>query len=328
MKRGAALSRPDMRAVPIAALAIVAITMLSGCLAPIEERFRASEVEAPRWSVGDWWSYTLASDVYEVQGNITVVVTNVTDDGYILGAPADEDATVALLQHLPALGPVRNDLSYDVHETRFDPIRFPLEDGLTWETTWITADVRFAARLENGTWNITNDGHHEDAGAWYNLTYDPAVGAFTRFARVGLDGRVRIAAEMFASGTNLTGDFRAPGNIRVALLESRTSGSVSGGMPTAPNPTFTAPEGAQTLLVGCLAGGAPGQYHAEVRSPTGVICQLDATFQPGEDVVRAQIVEAPAEEGAWEARLLAVGQGSATAEVLAYTAQTVTLPSR
>lgn len=306
-------------------VALLLALTLAGCLGPIEGRLRASDVEPPHWRVGDWWTYELTSQTFDTAGEVTLVVANATGDGYVLGVPADADVTAALLQHLPAIGPVRDDLSYEVHERRFEPLRWPLSDGLSWETTWITATVHLTAHIENETWNVTNDGFEEDDLGRYDIVYDPARGAIASFARTGLDGRVRVKVEMTANGTGYVGDVRAPGNIEVVLLESRTRGTIAGTLPEAPNPNFTPREGIDTLLVGCLAGGAPGQYHAEVRSPTGVVCALDQSVAPGDSLIRAQIVEAPWEEGEWEARLAAIGTGSSTAEVLGYATQTYTL---
>jgi hypothetical protein len=302
---------------------------LAGCLAPLEDRLRAGDVEPPRWSVGDWWTYELSSEVYQTAANVTVVVANVTSEGYILGVPDGDDVTFALLQHLPALGPVREDLAWDVHETRFEPVKFPLEDDLTWDTTWITASVRLTARIDeaNGTWTITNEGFENDSRMRYDITYDPDVGAITRFVRtgVGADTRVRQSLELVANGTGFDRPVRTFGTQQVALLESRTQGFVSPGGAAPPNPTFVPPTGTDTLLVACLAGGQPGQYHAEVRSPQGVVCQLDVTIQPGDAVQRAQALEVPVEDGQWEARLAAIGQGSSVAEVLAYSTDVVTV---
>ena len=307
------------------ALALAALLLPAGCVAPLAERLRAGDVEEPRWSVGDWWTYAVASETIGLEGNVTVVVAEALGESYVLGVPAGAEANAALLYHMPAIGPVRRDLSWDVHGTPFEPARWPLRDGAEWGTTWIGASVRLTARLNGTVWSVSNVGQEQEAGTRYDLVYDPAVKWFASFARTGLDGRVRQSIQLVESGTGFTGELRAPRSIEVALLESRTGGVLRGSAPAAPNPTFTAPEGADTLLVGCLAGGAPGQYHAEVRSPQGVVCSLDETLQPGDALTRAQVVEVDASDGAWEARLVGVGAGSATAEVLAWPALTYTL---
>lgn len=307
-------------------VACLVVLSVAGCVDPLTERLRAGDVEPPRWQVGDWWEYRLTSEVYDTEATIRVVVANTTPTGFVMGVPADADAALPLLQHMPAIGFVRDDLAYDVHERRFSPLAWPLADGLEWETRWIDATVRLRANLENGTWNVTNAGHEDAAdGIRYAIVYDPAARWLTSFTRTGADGRVRASVELVANGTGHVGELRAPGNIQVALLQSRTAGSTTGGSPAAPNPSFTLPATADTVLVGCLAGGAPGQYHAEVRSPTGVVCALDESIPPGDARMRAQVLEVDAQEGAWEARLLAVGPGSAVAEVLAYKTANYTL---
>lgn len=306
---------------------LLAILLLTGCVSPITERLRAVDVEEPRWNVGDWWRYNVTSETLAVAGDVTVVVAEVLDNGYILGIPDAEgdNPRAALLFHMPAIGPISNDLSWDVHETRFEPIRWPLSDGLEWDTTWITAEVHLQAHLNGTRWVINNSGHEQDAGMAYELVYDPEAKWFSSFVRTGLDGSVRQAMTLLERGTNHTGALRAPQFIEVAFLDSRTQGVMTGGIPAAPNPTFTAPESADTLLVGCLAGGAPGQYRARVDAPSGqTICNLDLTVQ-AEGPAQAAIEERPYEDGAWATQMLALGQGSATVEVLAWPTLNYTL---
>lgn len=307
---------------------LVATLTLAGCLSPITERLRAGDVEEPRWNVGDWWTYTVSSDTIALEGEVTLVVAEVRSDGYTLGIPTDADATAALLYHMPAIGPISRDLSYDVHETRFEPARWPLSEGKTWDTTWISATVKLTAHQNDTLWSINNSGYEQDAGMRYELVYDPAAKWFRSYVRTGLDGTIRQNLQMTANGTGYNGTLRAPRFIEVAFLDSRTNGLVTpGGLPAAPNPTFTAPEGTDTLLIGCLAGGAPGQYHSEVRLGQGVICALDETLQPGDTGTRAQVIEMEAPEGPLEARMLAIGQGSATVEALAWPTLNFTLGS-
>lgn len=325
MRKNAA--RAPMRAAAL----LVAIVAASGCLSPITERLRAGDVEEPRWTIGDWWTYAVTSETTEVAGEITVVVADILPDGaYVVGIPTQaqegEDPLAALLFHMPPIGPVARDLSWDVHGTRFEPAQWPLAEGKTWETTWISANVRLTAR-QNGThWTINNSGYEQDTNTRYELVYDPAAKWFTSYTRASLDGTIRQSMELVANGTGYNGTLRAPRFIEVAFLDSRTNTIITpGGLPAAPNPRFRAPDTADTLLVGCLAGGAPGQYHSEVRIGDGVVCSLDENIQPGDSTTRAQLVEIDAPEGELEARLVAVGQGSATVEVLAWPTLNYTL---
>ena len=305
-----------MRLAAPLALALV----VAGCLTPITDRLRASDVEAPEWKVGDWWRYSLNSTTYALEGiEVTIVVANETPNGFVLGYAADDDATLPLLFHMPAIGPVTDTLAYDVHEIPFEPLQFPLEEGKEWTTTWIAGEVRLTARQENATWRVNNTGAEASGGLTYDLVYDPDARAITRFTRVGTDGVVRQNVQLVERGANFTGDVITITSPRVVLLESRTAAP---GLPRVP---FGPPEGVDTLLVGCIAGGQPGQYFAEVRTGAGVVCQVDRTNQPGATDFGLQVVEAPADAAGWEARLAAVGPGSATAEVLGYATRIVTL---
>jgi hypothetical protein len=310
------------------AATLLVVLALAGCLDPLTGRLRASDVLPPEYEVGDWFEYRLTSELYDIDATVRLVVANRTASGYSLGYPVEDaaGATLPLLFHMPAIGPVTDELAYDVHEERFDPIQWPLEDGKEWETRWITADVRLTAREANGTWVINNSGYEDQAGnLLYEIEYDPAQRAISRFARVGVDGVVRQEITLVATGTNHTGEVVAPGNIRVLLLQTRTAGALSGGAPASPQVAFAVPEGVDTLLVGCIAGGAPGQYRTEVRNAQGVLCELDTTVAPGASGLQLQAVEVAAEGDGWAARLAAAGAGSATAEVLGYPTSVFTL---
>lgn len=311
-------------------LALATIILLAGCLSPITEKLRAGNVEEPRWSVGDWWTYDITSDTIDLTGTVTIVVAQAHESGYILGIPTDAEANAALLYHMPPIGPVGRDLSWDVHETRFEPAAWPLRDGHTWDTTWITANVKLTSHLNGTLWSINNSGYETDSGSLYEIVYDPAVQQITSFVRTDLDGNIRQSMTLTDNGTGYNGTLRAPQYIEIAYLDSRTRGTLQGTLPAAPNPRFTLTDTVDTALVGCLAGGAEGQYHTEVISPAGGICTLDETIQPGDTRIRASVVEVTpvsAEDGEWEARMLALGTGSATVEVLAWPTLNYTIGS-
>lgn len=314
-----------MRPAALPALLLVFASLAAGCLDAIPGKLRASDVLEPELAVGDWWTYRLNSTTYDLETEVTVVVANVTPAGYVFGYPSGTDATLALLFHMPALGPATRALGYDVHGERFEPVQWPLADGKRWTTRWIAGDVELEANRVNGTWRINNSAQQLDAGLLYEIEYDPAAKAISRFSRIGTDGVVRQHVELVANGTDHAGDVVAPGGIQVVLLESRSSGILGRGAPATPQATFTLPEGIDTLLVGCIVGGQPGRYQAEVRSAAGVLCAADATVPPGANDHQVIVVEAPAEGEGWEARLLAAGQGTAVAEVLGYASQVVTL---
>lgn len=318
-----------MRARPHALL-LALVLAVPGCVDAIDDRLRAANVEPPRWEVGDWWTYHVTSDVYGTDVEVNVTVAEVNGSTYLLGYPGEEAPLDALLFHMPAYGPVRDDLSWEVHGEAFQPLSWPLEDGKEWDTTWISADLHLTAQLRDGLWLISNAGHEDTAGGLtYNLTYDPEVEWFTNFTRTDATGVVRQGISLVAYGHGAVDPVRAPTRIEVAFLESRTQAAFpgGGGPPTSPNPSFVREEGDQTLLVGCIIGGADGRYQAEVTSPSGAVaCSRTDDVPTQDDTYRVHVAEAANEAGTWTARLLAVGSGSATAEVLAYPVKAYSAP--
>ena len=314
--------RPPRPRAPLLSVALTLALLLPGCVDAIDDRLRAGDVEPPRWEVGDWWTYRVTSDVYGTDLEVNVTVAERNGSTYLLGYPDAATPLEALLFHMPAYGPVRDDLSWEVHGEQFHPAAWPLEDGKEWDTKWISAEVHLTARLREGLWHISNEGYEDTAGGLtYRLTYDPAIGWFRNFTRTDAEGVLRQGYELVASGKDARGAVRAPTRIEVAFLDSRTQLAFQGapGAPTPPNPTFDRDEGNETLLVGCIIGGAPGRYQADVSAPSGTLACSRADELPTQDATyRLHVAEVANEAGTWTARLVAGGSGQATAEVLAY----------
>jgi hypothetical protein len=89
---------------------------------------------APRLVEGEWWRIEFKSDFQLGIDQVVRVVANATKDGYIFGMPHEGWFKEAIAYHAPAFGDVGLDLSYNTHNVRFEPVRFPLVAGNTWET--------------------------------------------------------------------------------------------------------------------------------------------------------------------------------------------------
>ena len=102
---------------------------------PIVEEPR-SLAEAPSWRSGEWWRIRLTDftgDTFEV----TRVVAGVEGDDYLVGMPATEWINDFMVLHIPGFGEVaREDLSYETHDVRYEPLRFPLTQGAKWATAF------------------------------------------------------------------------------------------------------------------------------------------------------------------------------------------------
>lgn len=108
----------------------------------------ATTAAAPRLVEGEWWRIEFSSGFYEDVNQVVRVVANATDEGYIFGMPHDGWFKEAIAYHAPAFGDVGLDLSYATHNVVFQPVRFPLVAGDTWETAFaatpMTATVESA----------------------------------------------------------------------------------------------------------------------------------------------------------------------------------------
>jgi hypothetical protein len=148
----------------LAALAAVASTVLAGCsdpappAAPVAEApvplsliktgapagpdLNATTAAPPRLVEGEWWLIRFGSAFYAADGvDVYRVVANASADGYVFGMPHEGWLKEAISYHAPAFGDVAPDLSYATHNERFEPLRFPLTVGETWETSFATAPL-------------------------------------------------------------------------------------------------------------------------------------------------------------------------------------------
>jgi hypothetical protein len=106
----------------------------------------ATTAEAPRLVEGEWWRIRF-QDYLNGIVEVVRVVADVNEEGYIMGMPHEGWLKEAISFHSPAFGDVRFDLSYNTHNMPFEPVRFPLVAGDTWETHFAAAP--YAATVES-----------------------------------------------------------------------------------------------------------------------------------------------------------------------------------
>ena len=100
----------------------------------------ATTAAPPKLVAGEWWRIAFSPRTYDVyqKAEVVRVVAAVEPEGYLFGMPHEGWFKEAIAYHAPAFGDVGLDLSYAVHNERFEPVRFPLVQGATWETTFAT----------------------------------------------------------------------------------------------------------------------------------------------------------------------------------------------
>ena len=110
----------------------------------------ATTAQAPRLVPGEWWRLRFTSGFYDEEHvEFVRVVADASEEGYVFGMPHEGWVKEAISYHAPAFGDVAPDLSYDTHNERFQPLRFPLVAGDTWETTFATSPL--VATVESAT---------------------------------------------------------------------------------------------------------------------------------------------------------------------------------
>lgn len=101
---------------------------------------------APQLVRGEWWRIQFTSGFIQDVPEVVRVVADVSDAGYIFGMPHEGWFKEAIAFHAPAFGDVGPDLSYETHNKRFEPLRFPLVEGATWTTLF--GATEFTATVE------------------------------------------------------------------------------------------------------------------------------------------------------------------------------------
>lgn len=104
----------------------------------------------PRLIPGEWWRIEFDTGLDE-RPTMVRIVAEVTDEGYVFGMPHEGWYKEAISFHAPALGDVAFDLSYATHNEVFQPVRFPLTQGDTWETLFATQPLVATVEKVEGT---------------------------------------------------------------------------------------------------------------------------------------------------------------------------------
>lgn len=174
----------------------------------------------PDWRIGEWWTVELTSSLTGETVEMTRVVAGTEGEDYLIGQPEDAWSTEGLVFHVPGLGEVRqDDLSYEVHDVRFQPLQFPLTDGASWQTSFEGLDVEASVTTTDaGTAEI-----HYCCGRNITATYDPGVRAITSFDAD--DGF--ISYEVIDHGYDYTGVVTVPHGHDLIFNHGRVAGALS-----------------------------------------------------------------------------------------------------
>lgn len=308
--------------------------------------------EVPQWRLGEWWTYTMTDGFTDTTYEFTRVVAGEDRDAgnYLVGFPVDAFSNDVMLYHIPGFGDItQKDLAYETHDSYFQPLSFPLEDGKSWEMSFEGVANGFAeVEAVSETKAIIN----MNVSIYGSIVaeYDAEVGEITKMV-VGQDGSY-AQYEITGHGYDYQGTVRVPHAHDLVFNHGRFAGVVNTGGPV-PSPDPSDPAGTATGAVsdtvivepgydrvsfiiavggGSTFLGAPasaGVFRTTVTAPDDTVYEV--TWTPADAAAgRDLIIEAighESPEGTWRFDHAAGGAGVSFVEGIGYHSIDIELPS-
>ena len=299
----------------------------------------APDVEAtlaspPVLKVGEWWTIEFTDPFTGESVEFVRVVAAVQDGKYVFGMPHEGWYKEAVIFHAPAFGDVNEDLSYNTHDELFTPLKFPLEEGQTWTTSFsggqqaeasVTvldekrAEVTFTT--PDGGILGTPAGADGEPNVILRLVYDATMHEVVEFQHP------TAVYTVTGHGYDFQGWVTVPRGERLVFFHGRVGPALDFGLqPAAPTETVEVSGGFNRVTfihasVGFTPGGA---YRETAVAPDGTKFETDWTPHPGG--FQTTFYEFANPDGMWELTHLAAGPGIAFIEGIAYHQYDVHLP--
>lgn len=222
---------------------------------------------APKWQVGQSWTWRMDGSALQEPVEGTTVVVKADDATYDVGA-ADVASGAALYPfHVVAFGAVDAAcLCWQAHGHPVELLRFPLADGMRYTTDFWSAPG--AEVVLNASEVAGPDGpepgfravaSYSQGGTFLEADYSPARGQFVRVATY-FGGQ-----EPFAEAVLVSSSTGSEGLAFRGTELARFTASNADPASLAPHPV-TVPDGAEVVLLVCFLPGAPGVYAAELST--------------------------------------------------------------
>jgi hypothetical protein len=190
-----------------------------------------SHLLAPEWAVGDYW--TLRSPQ---GGEFTHAVSGESGGDWIMDTDSADTAFFDASSDISFLGKVRkSDLAGSQGDTRVEFLKFPLQSGMSWSTTWDGAPTMIhVGQVAGGTAELT--AMRADGSTYAKYTYSDEAGYFSQFAFYTPDGsEVGFEWSLQKSGSGFGGQL-----VRWTLTDLFSS---HGPIPSGQSSTFTVEPG-------------------------------------------------------------------------------------
>lgn len=297
-------------------------------------------LEAPRWRLGEWWTYTMTDGFTGGTYEFTRVV--VGEDraagNYLVGFPVESFSNDVMLFHIPGYGDIaQSNLAYETHDAYFQMLDFPLTDGKEWEAEFEgTGKGPALVTVDGGKANI------ELISPNYNVqaTYDPEIGEISEMT---INNGTYATYKVTGHGYDYQGLVRVPHAHDLIFMHGRLAGVVDLSQPVLPpnpkGPTdtveITAGYDRASFIIAVGGGPAfglpppPGVFRETVTAPDGTV--YEATLTPV-DVATGTPLKIIAvghdnPTGTWSLEHVAAGPGIAFVEGIGFHSIDVELPS-
>jgi hypothetical protein len=141
---------------------------------------------APEWVLGEWWTIEILDGFVGQSHTVTSVVAGKEGPDYLIGMPEPDFNDEVMILHHPGFGLVKSStLGYETHDWMFEPLRFPLKQGDSWDSLW-----------QSGTNTVTHTVEEVDDA--------------TMTAKIAMTGG-QSAEYVYDAGLGFIRDFHAPG---------------------------------------------------------------------------------------------------------------------
>lgn len=296
----------------------------------------------PLWQIGEWWKIRLV-DLTGAVIEVTRIVAAVEDQFYLVGMPKDQFRDDLMVLHLPGFGQIlRSDLSFEIHDAPFQPLKFPLKAGESWNTGFEGRSL--LARVVSAEGTVARVNLRTPPGMQgsdnINITYDAATRDVSNHSQPGY-----AFYDVIDHGYNYTGTVLVPHMHDLVFQHFRIAGAFASFSTNVNSPPQPAPNITETIRLGngydrasfvlilvditaILAGQSRplGVYQETVVAPGGK--KFEATLSPADTSpvkVPTYFMEKPG--GEWTLTHVAGGFGVAGAEGIAYHIYEFDLPS-
>lgn len=286
----------------------------------------ATTESPPRLVAGEWWKIRFNSEIDGVPVEVVRVVADVHDEGYVIGMPHEGWLKEAIAFHAPGFGDVHLDLGYDTHNVKFQPVRFPLKTGDSWETSF--AATPFVATVESAdehTATIVFEPPGEPdpvssavfgAGGGMKLVYDARMHEIVRMESfIG-------AWEVVEHGYDYEGWVTVPRGEHTAI-DYGVLGPASPSHTPAER-TIEVDGGFNRMtLMHLIVGLTPGSYTIRSVAPNGTELRTDSM---GTEDWTIRFHEANDPDGTWTVQDVVAGGGATYSMGIAYHQYDIRLP--